>query len=96
MPVSAEAARFAGRYDELAASDPAVSKHMIAVEGETRLWLLGDIIGLPAFVPFAPVWSIGDIVLTLGVAILCYRTIRRAPAEDAPPADTVSALPNNK
>lgn len=96
MPVSPEAARLAGRYEDLAGSDPAVSKHVVAVEGQTRLWPLIDIIGVPAGVPFAPVWSIGDLVLTLGIAILCYRTIRRAPAGDVPLADTVSALPNNK
>jgi hypothetical protein len=85
MPVSPEAARIAGRYGELVGGDPSVSKHMVAVDGQVRLWLLTDIIPVPKGVPFAPVWSIGDLVLTLGIAVLCYRTIRwPQPAADSP------------
>jgi hypothetical protein len=97
MPVSPEAARIAGQYEMLAADDPAVSKHVLAASGEAQLWLLGDIIPVPRSVPGASVLSIGDLVLTLGIAILCYRTLLRAPeatpsaAELTEPADSANA-----
>lgn len=92
MPVDPAAARLAGRYDDLVGLDPLVSKHQLAIDGQVRLRLLTDIVGLPAGVPFAPVWSLGDIVLTIGIALLCYRTIRRAPAPDSVAADAPAAL----
>lgn len=42
--------------------------------GQAYLWLLTDIIAIP----FAGVFSVGDVLLTLGVAICCYRAIRPA------------------
>jgi len=92
MPVYPDAARLAGRYYDLAGLDPLVSKHQLALDGQVRLWLLTDIIGLPAGVPFAPIWSPGDIVLTAGIALLCYRTIRRAPLPATPASDGRTAL----
>jgi Family of unknown function (DUF5317) len=80
MPVSPEAARLAGKYEMLVSDDPAISKHIAAVDGQVRLWLLSDLIAVPKGVPFAAVLSIGDIVLTVGIGILCYSTICRPPA----------------
>jgi hypothetical protein len=42
---------------------------------QAYLWLLTDII----VIPFTGVFSIGDMLLMLGGAICCYRTIRPAP-----------------
>jgi hypothetical protein len=92
MPVDPAAARLAGRYADLVGLDPLVSKHQLAVAGQVRLWPLTDTIALPAALPFAPVWSPGDIVLTAGIALLCYRTIRRSAAPLAPTSDTQAAL----
>ncbi|MBK9709839.1 MAG: DUF5317 domain-containing protein [Kouleothrix sp.] len=79
MPISPEAARFAGRYGQYVTSDMSVARPAVSADGQARLWLLTDIIGLPKEVPFATVWSIGDVLLTLGVAILCYRTMLARP-----------------
>lgn len=95
MPVDPAAARFAGVYDDLVGLDPAVSKHMLAVDGQTRLWLLTDVVGLPKGLPFAPVWSLGDIVLTTGIALLCYRTMRLTPAANRPAGGAPQALSDN-
>jgi hypothetical protein len=84
MPVLPDAARLAGQYDAIATSDPSTSKHALIPMEQARLWLLSDIIAIPRGVPGAVVLSVGDIVLTIGIAILCYSTIRRAPAETKP------------
>jgi hypothetical protein len=87
MPVSPEGARLAGHYEALAAGDPATSKHALMSSEQAQLWWLGDIIVIPRGVPGAVVLSVGDIVLTVGIAILCYSTLLRAPA----PAEPVAA-----
>ena len=91
MPVSADALRVAGRYEEILAGNPAESKHVVADGGTVRLWVLTDIIGIPKQVPFAAVWSIGDIALSLGIALLCFRTIRGEPGSAEAGAGSRSA-----
>jgi hypothetical protein len=74
MPVMDEAIRIAG----MNASYGIDGRHNNLAEfvaGKVHLWPLTDIIPIPFF----SVFSIGDILLTLGVAICCYRTIRPAP-----------------
>ncbi len=39
---------------------------------DARLWFLGDIFAIPSGVPFANVFSIGDVILVLGGAILVH------------------------
>ena len=85
MPVSPESARYAGRLERYAAEGLPVANNSIATGDQARLWLLTDILPIPAGMPFANVYSIGDVLLTLGGALLCYRTIRQPPAAaDAP------------
>jgi hypothetical protein len=84
MPVLPEAARLAGQYDAIAADDPTTSKHALLPMEQARLWVLSDIIAIPRGVPGAVVLSVGDIVLTVGIAILCYSTILHAPPQPAP------------
>jgi hypothetical protein len=84
MPVLPEGARLAGQYEVLAADDPRTSKHLLMASEQVQLWLLSDIIVIPYGVPGASVLSVGDLVLTVGVAILCYSTALRAPALVAP------------
>jgi hypothetical protein len=93
MPVDPEAARIAGRYEELTTDNPATSKHAPADE-TVRLWPLTDIIPLPASIPIAGVLSVGDIVLTLGIGILCYRTIRDTPVARLDTGEAAVALPH--
>ncbi len=53
---------------------------------------LGDVLWVPASVPLANVFSIGDVVLVAGVTWGTYRTCRRAPA-GAAAADPAPAAP---
>ena len=93
MPVSPEGARLAGQYEALAAGDPATSKHALMSSEQARLWWLSDIIVIPRGVPGAVVLSVGDIVLTVGIAILCYSTLLHAPALAEPvPAQAAGAI----
>jgi hypothetical protein len=90
MPVLPEGARLAGQYEALAADDPHTSKHMLMASEQVRLWLLSDIIVIPHGVPGASVMSVGDLVLTVGIAILCYTTILRAPTLAVPVAPLIA------
>ena len=81
MPVSPDQARYAGTIGHYATEGLAVAHNSVAVADGVRLWLLTDILALPAGFPFANVYSIGDVLLTVGACLLCWRTIRRSPAE---------------
>jgi hypothetical protein len=83
MPVLPEGARLAGQYEALVADDPRTSKHLLMERDQVQLWLLSDIIVIPHGVPGASVLSIGDLALTLGIAILCYSTTLHEPAPAA-------------
>lgn len=50
----------------------------------TPLWFLGDIFSLPASIPLANVFSIGDVIIALGGVLFISRTMRRVPAPPAP------------
>ena len=79
MPVSLESARYAGTIGNYTRAGALVANNSIATQDNVRFWLLTDIIAIPKQIPFANVISIGDVLLTIGVGSLCYRTIRRAP-----------------
>lgn len=83
MPVSPASARYAGTFAQYSAQGVPVANNSIATDSQVHLWLLTDIIPLPKEIPFANVFSIGDIVLTVGAAVLCYRTIHGAAAVPA-------------
>src|SRR5262245_25675559 len=74
MPVLSEAIRTAGMPVSYGIDGRHNSLATFATGG-VHLWLLADIIPIP----FAGVFSIGDVLLTLGVAICCYCIIRPAP-----------------
>lgn len=79
MPVSPEDARYAGKITSYAAGT-AISNNSILVQPEhVRLWILTDIIPLPKEFPLAHVFSIGDVLIVIGLAVLCYRTVHSAP-----------------
>lgn len=75
MPVEPLAAQYAGRLDGYPTSGLPVDNNSLATDEGVRLWLLTDIFPLPAGIPLANVFSLGDILLTVGIAIFCYRTI---------------------
>lgn len=79
MPVSPEAARIAGKLGGYATEGLPVANNSIATDDGVRLKLLTDIIPVPKVVPLANVFSIGDLLLTAGAALLCYRTMLDAP-----------------
>lgn len=86
MPIHPDAAAYAGglaRY-----TDTPLDNNSLATY-QARLWMLTDIFPVPAGFPFATVYSLGDILLTTGVAILCYRTMVVRP-EPAPSTKGVS------
>ena len=53
-----------------------------SVTGDPALWPLTDIFAIPAWVPFANVFSIGDVLLGIGVALTIAAGMRRRPQQD--------------
>lgn len=80
MPIDPDAAAYAGRL-ALTESGTVLNNSRVAEQG-VPLWFLTDIFPIPAGLPFATVYSLGDLLLTAGAAILCYTTMRMGP-EDA-------------
>jgi len=83
MPVSPDAVRYAGKIAQFADGATVSNNGLLASPDQVRLWIFTDIIALPKALPLAGVFSIGDIVLVVGIGLLCYRTMLRAP-EPAP------------
>lgn len=76
MPTPAEYALAAGKigvYDSAQINNNSV----LRPPEDVKLWLFTDILVVPSFIPLANVFSIGDVVLTLGIAVLCYQTMMR-------------------
>lgn len=51
-----------------------------AVVPDPALWPLTDIFALPRWVPFANVFSVGDVLIGIGVAVTIVVAMRRTPA----------------
>jgi hypothetical protein len=79
MPIWPVAAQIAGRLDLYPETGERVINNSLAAESGVQLWLLTDILPMPAWVPLANVFSIGDVLMTVGACLLCYRTIRSTP-----------------
>jgi hypothetical protein len=93
MPVDPVAALYAGKPLPDAPTTGALADVHRTFSDGTALWMLTDIFPIPAGIPFAAVYSIGDIILTIGIAILCYRTmlIPAPPTPEAAPVNVVAA-----
>jgi hypothetical protein len=74
LPASARALEQAGW-----SADDARFANSTPVEG-ARLAFLGDNHVTPDWVPFSNVYSVGDVLIVLGVFVLVYRGTRRRPA----------------
>jgi Family of unknown function (DUF5317) len=89
MPQSSSA-RLAVRGATLAYGDNPVELRNVAPIGpETRLAWLGDVIAQPRWMPMANVVSIGDVILSVGIAGLAVLTMsRRSSHVGGTPADS--------
>lgn len=76
MPTSLETVQLANALDTYGAGGTANNSRILE---NPRLWLLTDIIPVPDAVPVGGVLSIGDVLLTIGASLLCYRAIRGLP-----------------
>lgn|GEM_PF-283982 len=79
MPVSSASVRYSGSISRYQSNPDHIVNNSIMIDDHVRLWPLTDILAVPQAIPFANVYSIGDVLLTLGASILCYRTIRATP-----------------
>jgi hypothetical protein len=79
MPVSSASVRYSGSISRYERNADHIVNNSIMIDEQVRLWLLTDIFAVPQAIPFANVYSIGDVLLTLGASLLCYRTIRATP-----------------
>jgi hypothetical protein len=70
MPTSPAAARRIGRDTSLVFENSAVN-------ADARLGFLGDVFATPKDMPLANVFSIGDVILLVGLAMVVYAASRR-------------------
>jgi hypothetical protein len=85
MPLANEARVFAGL-------PPVTGRDMnvVPMTDATILPWLGDVLPLPAFVPFANVFSVGDLLIAFGGIVFTQRTLVRSKGRS-----TVGALPTD-
>ncbi|MDR5709301.1 MAG: DUF5317 family protein [Armatimonadota bacterium] len=69
MPASEEALRAAGRWSLLEEAAGTYNNSSL-IGPQTRLWFLADVFAIPAGLPFANVFSLGDVLLALGILLL--------------------------
>ncbi|MDZ4717596.1 MAG: DUF5317 family protein [Roseiflexaceae bacterium] len=76
MPVAPEIAWISGHFRAVATDGSAIINNSRAMSGDIRLWILTDILPVPASIPFANVFSIGDVLLALGAGLFLYCVVR--------------------
>lgn len=70
MPASAAALRHAGMEKTATALEQGLRHgNTVLMNASTRLNILGDLFSVPATVPFATAFSIGDLLLALGIIV---------------------------
>ncbi len=79
MPASPWALQVAGL-----AGDAAVHNNSAVADGHARLLALGDVFAVPAWVPVANVFSIGDVLIAAGVATLLAAAMLLPSRQDVP------------
>jgi hypothetical protein len=85
MPASAGAAAALGKHDPTGYSNSALIPDPV-------LGPLTDIFALPAWLPFANVFSIGDVLIGVGIVLVIVKAMR-AGAPAAPTATTTTERP---
>ena len=85
MPVAMEALERAGHADRILVQEGRTyvggSKDVVLERDETVLWPLSDVLVIPERVPLAANFSIGDILIAVGVGRLAYAAVRRGAEE---------------
>ena len=85
MPVTPQALARAGHTDYVFTQGEEQfvrrSKDIVLEKEDTRLWLLSDVFGIPAPLPFSSNFSPGDLLIGLGAAWLVYRGLTCAVSE---------------
>ncbi len=83
MPQSPAAREAAGVPRDRVLVDPAhpVWRNVSVMTPESRLVWLADVIPLPAFLPSKNVMSVGDLLLTAGLTVYAFVSVRRAPRQ---------------
>lgn len=61
------------------------------VVAEPALRLLTDIFGIPAWLPFANVFSVGDVLIGVGIVVLIVALMRRPTSVPAPAGEATQA-----
>ena len=86
MPVTPEALDRAGLGDRILMQEGSTyvagSKDVVLEAGETVLLPLSDVLVIPERFPFATNFSIGDILIAVGVGWLAYTAVRRGTEEE--------------
>lgn len=89
MPVAPESARYAGKLVGDVAAGSVSNNSMRLPPDQVHLWILTDIIALPKAFPLANVFSIGDLLLIVGIMLLCYRTVQNPQQPPNAPASAI-------
>ncbi|MDR7416986.1 MAG: DUF5317 domain-containing protein, partial [Armatimonadota bacterium] len=89
MPASEEALRAAGRWTLLQEAGGTYNNSSL-IGPNTHLWFLADVFAIPAGLPFANVFSLGDVLLALGILILVPSLMGARPVR--PEARLVAAV----
>jgi hypothetical protein len=81
MPVTAESLQRSGHGDRVVAFQDVLlvrgSKDVVLDQGETKLWFLSDIFGIPERFPFSASYSIGDVFIGAGALVLVFQGVSR-------------------
>lgn len=79
MPITPEALRRAGHADLAPGLESRTlvrsTKDIVLTREETRLWILSDIFVLPPPLPVASAFSLGDLLIALGVFVLLQEAL---------------------
>ncbi len=79
MPASVEALRGAGSQKVAERLlEQTIFGNVVLMSEQTRLNFLGDIFYLPSWVPFASAFSLGDLMLALGLVLLLQAKMARS------------------
>lgn len=87
MPVTLEALERSGHADRIELRDGRAyvlgSKDIVLSKADTNLYLLSDVLGIPEELPLSTNFSIGDVAIGLGAAILAYTAVRGTKRSDS-------------